>query len=222
MNHPAAIQSLTARHVASAVELHQRVLADEFISRFGRSFLRLYYQAFAASADAVALVAVDPQTGAVIGVLLGTLHPSSHYRFLVRRFGLPLAIAVTRAACVHPKLGWHVIQTRSIRYARGILRSLRGQSREHAQQETPALCTADLTHLGVDPAWRSQGIGSILVQAYEHLAHSAHVDQIDLVTYPPSAGGAGPFYERLGWQTDGQVSRTDEHFVRYTKRLSES
>ncbi len=217
------VQPIARNELTQVVAIHQNVLDDEFITRFGRGFLRRYYMAFIDSPYAVALAALDEgeEQEHVAGVLLGTLHPAQHYHYLVRRHGSFLAGHVAMQALLHPVFGYELYRTRAKRYVQGIYRSLqhRGSSPSNQEIQAPQL-VGDLTHLAVNPAHRGKGIGSLLVRAYEQAAREARLDRIDLVTLPRELGGAGVFYERLGWLPNGtQISRSGEKFIRYSKHL---
>lgn len=212
------VQPLLTGYVQEAVRLHLEQLSDEFITRFGRQFLTIYYQAFAQSPDGVALVAVDITTGRVVGALLGNVGASRHYHYVVKHFGLRLAMAVIRQAILSPRLARDLTRTRACRYTRGILRLVTRKFRRSVSCSTQVEAVADLTHLVVDTDFRAHGVGSHLVTAYESLAWKAGAVRIDLVTLPRHLGGAGTFYERMGFCCVGkQVSRSGEAYLLYRK-----
>lgn len=212
------VRPLLACYVQEAVRLHLEQLSDEFITRFGRRFLTIYYQAFAQSPDGVALVAVDISTERVVGALLGNVGASRHYHYMVKHFGLQLGLALIRQALFSPRLAKDLLRTRARRYIRGVARLITRKFRRSPSCSSQAEAVADLTHLVVDTTLRSHGVGSRLVTAYENLAWQAGAVRIDLVTLPRHLGGAGTFYERLGFSNAGkQVSRSGETFLLYRK-----
>ncbi|OFW75471.1 MAG: hypothetical protein A2201_00430, partial [Alicyclobacillus sp. RIFOXYA1_FULL_53_8] len=189
------IRPLVLSDLGNTVTLHQSQLATEFISRFGKRFLKRYYQAFADSPYAFALVAVETTTNQVVGALLGTVRASAHYRYMTRQCGWRLASLVVLQAILHPSLALEVCRTRAKRYLGGLFRHAVAALRKSQGENVVSFeQVGDLTHLVVDPSRRSQGIGSQLVQAYEFLAWQANVERIDLVTLPRQLGGAGDFY----------------------------
>jgi GNAT superfamily N-acetyltransferase len=203
-------------------KMHSAVLADEFIARFGHRFLRRYYRAFSESPYAVALVAVHHGTGSILGALLGTLNPSEHYRYLTRRHGVHLASIVVLRSLIHFNLARDLVQTRAKRYTQGVMRSLvRKRDMQTGRDTSVALKVCDLTHLFVNRSSQSQGVGTLLTQVYITMVKNAGVDCIDLVTAPVEHGGAGPFYEKLGWDLRRiQVSQSEEKFLLYRLTLS--
>ncbi len=229
---------LSSIYAAEAVTLHEQVFRDEFIARLGVRFLHRYYRAFAESPYAVALIAVSP-SGALAGALLGTLDPGNHYQWLIRKHGLGLAAAVLEQSIRHPSVARMLIRTRLKRYVSGVMRqfikrsgvatanpdsgySVRAtQTIGHVSAKAPKV--GDITHLFVNPGLRSKGVGASLVRAYEHLATRFGIRRIDLVTLPPTEGGAGPFYEKLGWTfAQTRVSRSGETFHLYQKWIEPS
>lgn len=226
----------TKRDVNHLAELHRSVLSDESITQFGRAFMRCYYQAFLTSSYAVVLTAVDEKSGTVLGGLMGTLDPTAHYRLLIRKYGFALTAIVLATSLLHPSVGGMLIRTRLRRYVVGVVRQSfeRNFSRApvfRGAQPTPEsvpdlsarVRVADLCHLFVQPSAQSQGIGSMLVFAYEVEARKFGVDRVDLVTFPSECRGVGAFYEKLGWTLrERRVSRSREEFMLYQKIIGDS
>ena len=197
--------------------LHIEILSDEFIVRFGLRFLKRYYRAFAESSHAVALVAVDDNSGAIVGGLLGTLNPSLHYRYLIRYHGVYLAGTVVLRSLTRWALARDFLRTRIKRYALGVMRSLFRHESQHSH--TAPITTnkvADLTHLFVSSPAHSKGIGSSLMRTYTSMVRRGGIQYIDLVTLPSDLGGAGSFYEKLGCTlVRKHVSQSGEVFLLY-------
>ncbi|WP_054970883.1 GNAT family N-acetyltransferase [Alicyclobacillus ferrooxydans] len=228
----------SARHFTdAAVRMHRAIFPDEFIVSLGQRFLRRYYHAFSESPYGVVLVAVRGKD--VVGGLLGSVDPVQHYRRLTRRHGSTLALSLLMSALARPKVAKALVETRLKRYVLGVLRQLSparhqppAQSAESASP-SPAESSAnetslnhlpadprvgEITHLFVDPELRGLGIGAKLVSVYEEKARHSGVDCVELVTLPFEEGGAGRFYERLGWRVKSSItSRSGESFELYEK-----
>jgi N-acetylglutamate synthase-like GNAT family acetyltransferase len=197
--------------------MHREVLGTEFLARGGERFLRLYHRAWCESPAGLALAAVDAR-GELAGVLLGTLEPALHYRWMARRHGFGLALRLLGHALAHPRFAKELLVTRAARYARGALRVIArrpGPTRGTAAQEKAAQeKEGEITHLMVAPSARGAGIGKALVHEALRAAEAAGVDHLVLVTRPELA--ASGFYLHLGWLPYGELtSRSGEHFVRY-------
>lgn len=213
------MQMLAPPDASATASVHGRGLPHDFVTRFGKRFLAQYHLAFADSPHGTAIVADDRRTGRVVGVLLGTLDTPSHYGFLVRRHGVALATLAAARAVRDPALGRDLAQNRAGRYAGGIARSVFGNRRESQKEALEQV--GFLTHLVVEEEYRGRGVGSLLVAAYEAKAWTAGLRRLELATMPDKHG-AGPFYERLGWEHEGErTSRSGERFALYTRALPE-
>jgi ribosomal protein S18 acetylase RimI-like enzyme len=199
--------------------LHLRALPDDFVTRFGQRFLARYHLAFSESPYATVIVASDYTTGQTVGALLGTLDTPAHYGWLVRHHGAELAALAVARAIRNPKLGWDLARTRAARYIRGIVRSSifgrRSGKGNKGREDRVGL----LAHVMVADDQRGRGIGSSLVRAYEIRAGYAGLERLELATLPDSRG-AGPFYEKIGWENGGErVSQSGERFIVYRRTL---
>jgi ribosomal protein S18 acetylase RimI-like enzyme len=213
----AEVRPLAPAETEAAARLHLRELPHEFLTRLGRGFLARYYRAFVESPHAVALAAVDRGSGGLAGVLIGTLDTRAHYSYLVRRHGLALAGHAALRALGRPSLALELLRTRAVRYLRGIVRHLRRA--EGGPEEPSPERVGFMAFVAVDRARRGGGGGGALIAAYEKLAFEARLDRLELVTLPDGRG-AGPFYERRGWEYAGErVSRSGERYALYVRRL---
>jgi len=213
---PPEVRPLAAGELRAAAGLHGRGLPHEFLSRLGRRFLERYYRAFAESPHAAALAAADPGSGRVCGVLIGAFDVRAHYAFVIRRHGAALAAAVAFAALRDPRLLYLLVRTRLVRYLRGVLRSL-AYGRAPLPGEREARRVGLLASVVVEEGFRGAGLGRALVAEFERRAWERGVEGLELVTLPDGRG-AGPFYERLGWEPAGErVSRSGERYALYVR-----
>lgn len=218
-----------------AALLHERELPHEFLTRFGAGFLSCYYQAFIQSPYAVALVASVAGNGSpestdgagdgartLGGVLIGTFDTRAHYSYLVRRHGTRLALSTLRQAGKSPRLAVELVRTRLLRYLRGIFRSLgyaAGTKPKKEEAERDDGQVGFLAYVAVDGSRRGHGIGGRLFEAYEELASEAGLQRLELVTLPDERGAA-PFFERMGWEREGEItSRSGERYAFFTRHL---
>lgn len=215
------VRALVDDDVAAAVRLHLQVLNMEFLSRFGPSFMSTYYRAWRETPGALSLVAVD-DNDVLVGALLGASAPATHVRAMVRTHGVRLATRLALYALTHPRIARELIVTRGRRYARGLWRLLGARLRRRTAsprvQVEPVV--GEITHVLVDPHVQGQGIGRALVTAAIDQARVSGVDELVLVTPPDMT--ARHFYERLGWQLEGDMrSRSGEEFLRFRYFLNE-
>ncbi len=208
--------------IGSAVELHQRAMAGEFLAAGGDRFLRAYYRAWLASPAAVGLC-VRGGDGQALGVLLGSVNPGLHYRSMVRTSGAVLACLLLGHALTHPRWGLTLVRTRARRYLRGLFRLLRRRGMTSAGTAPAGTAPdprpiAEVTYLMVAPEARGRGYARALLDEAGRLALDANAEALVVVTR--SGGSAERFYERLEWTRVGAVvSASGERFVRYEKRL---
>lgn len=219
------VRRMGTADVEGAIDLHQVGLKNEFITRLGRRLLHRYYRAWVSSPTGLCLLAEVPGEPAVAGLLLGSVNPAAHYRFILRHHGPGLAAAVLGQSIRHPSLGLDLIRTRGLRYARGAIRALWGTVRR-PQPTPPADHTVvsprvgEITHVAVAASRRRTGIGRSLLRAAEDAMREAGVDRIDLVT-PLDDEGAARFYETTGWVKVGEIQTSGaEEFARYAKTLA--
>ena len=216
------IRELRREDVPQAAALHERVLHMEFLARCGGPFLRRYYRAWATSPGGIAVVAVADD-GDVVGALLGSHDPPGHVRAMLRGGAAGLLVRMVAHAVRHPRFGADLVATRFRRYVGGLWRMLTAAARRRATAGSPgdppaeaggAPRVGEITHLLVDPRCQGAGVGRSLVMQAMAEARRNGATELVLVTPPDLA--ARQFYERLGWEEDGEVtSRSGEAFVRY-------
>jgi GNAT superfamily N-acetyltransferase len=228
-----SVTELGVADVPTSARLHAEVLHMEFLARCGERFLRSYHRAWISSEDGMALAARDG-SGELVGVLLGALHPETHFRAMVRRSGLVLGFWLIVQAASRPSFARELVATRGARYVRGLTRigvaAVRRLARRRintAQRrgELPSTTTeqsrvGEVTHVMVLPASQGKGVGRALLERAADKGTAARLDELVLVTPPDLA--AVHFYEHLGWKTAGSLtSRSREDFVRFSLRLNE-
>lgn len=219
-----AVRAVRRGDLAATARLHRRALPRGFFARLGDRFVRRYHASFAASPDAVVLVAEDPTRQRPAGFLAGTLENATHYRWVLRRRGLVLALSGLAALARRPGMAVEFLRTRTGRYLRAVRRQLgrhvpvgRRPGRadaappdvappSKAAEDSPPV-VAVLTHVAVDPAAQGDGVGRRLVEAFVERARRAGAHEVRLIT--DAEGEAAPFYRRLGWRSCGRRRAAD-------------
>jgi ribosomal protein S18 acetylase RimI-like enzyme len=243
---PVEIRQLRREDTTASATLHREVLDMEFLARCGPRFLRCYHRAWIDSPASLALAAVD-EHGRLVGVLLGALDPSTHFRTMVRRHGLALTVWLVARAMTDRTFGRELLTTRLSRYAGGVVRivssgvsSALWRTSVESPGPTPAApvstagdsdaaapsgrgirapTSGEITHLMVTPDMRGGGVGRELLAEAGRLGKRGGLDDFVLVTPPDLAARA--FYEHLGWHFVGELtSRSGESFVRYRLPLT--
>jgi GNAT superfamily N-acetyltransferase len=220
------IDRLGPDEVVRTASEHVVELPHGFFTQLGERFVARYHRSFVASPFGVALAA--RRDGELVGVLLGTHRNRAHYRWVVHEHGVPLALVAIAALVSRPGTAVRLLRTRWRRYTVGLLRLVR---RRTGRSPAPAVpgggddrpeVVAVLAHMWVSPAGRRQGVGRRLVDAFVREVTLTGSTEAHLVTLA-DGDGAGPFYERLGWEPG--VERVDPDgrlFRAYRRRLTAS
>ena len=204
------------RDLAAAADIHYECLRHGLFPQLGRRFLRAYLATFIDSPHAVALVAVTH--GGPVGFLVGTFEDADHYRFVLRRHGLRLALRGSAAILLRPRVALHFARTRARRYARAATRLAGGAVASAAS--VAGVPTGVLAHVAVAPAGRGRGMGAGLVDEFAGRASARGLRALRLVTRADGQG-AGDFYWRLGWQMLGtHGDRDGVTWARYRLELA--
>ncbi|MFE4666045.1 GNAT family N-acetyltransferase [Streptomyces sp. NPDC056716] len=197
---------MAAEDLAFVVDQHLVHFPDGFFARLGRPYLTAYTRTYLTSRHARAYVAESD--GVAVGFLVGVIDPVAHRRHVLDEHGRGLALRACAALSVRPRLALHFVRTRLGRYARKLLPRVREQHPEPAPGTSGAGVSAVLAHVVVSTHLRSYGLGSAFVQRFVQDADAAGCARVCLVTVA-GPGGAGRYYERLGWLRTGE-HRTPE------------
>lgn len=200
------LREMRLRDLRVAAKIHHHCLPHGLFPQMGKRFLRAYLATFIASPHAVALVAVTH--GSPVGFLVGTFEDRAHYRFVLRRHGVRLALAGVVALASRPGVAWHFARTRARRYVSGFVRLAGRRSAPTAPTAGPMGGDSVLTHVAVDPLGRSRGAGASLVEEFVERCRARGVSEVRLVTRA-GPDGAGAFYARLGWRAAGAYCDRD-------------
>ena len=181
---------------------HLRHFPDGFFARLGPTFLAAYNRTYLTGPDARAYIAeVDGQP---VGFLIGGIDPVAHRGRVLRESGRGLLLRALGSLCLRPFLALHFIRTRLVRYGRKLIPN---RTASQAPAVGPVGITAVLDYVVVAEHARCRGIGARLVACFVKDATDAGCARVTLVT--AAEGGAGPYYERHGWQRQGEI-RTPE------------
>ncbi|WP_051859918.1 GNAT family N-acetyltransferase [Streptomyces anulatus] len=175
---------------------------EGFFARLGPRFLAAYNRAYLTSPDARAYTAETG--GQPVGFLVGVTDPAAHRRHVLRDHGRGLLLRALGSLCVRPRLAVHFIRTRLARYCRKLIPH---RAARQAPAGAPSGVTAVLAHVVVAEHARSRGIGAALIARFVEDAADADCARVTLVTV--AEGGAGPYYEWLGWLRQGETRTPD-------------
>ena len=203
---PLSLRRMALGDLPFATEAHRKHFPQNVMGRLGRPFLRRYYRSFIESAQAAATVAeID---GQICGYLVGILDTREHRSWLLRRHGSALAVTALPGLVFHPRLTTAVLARRVTRRLQRAFRPCR--SGRHGEVQG---AVAVLSHVAVTEDARGRGVGHALVQEFVNEARVFGCDRIALATVD-GPGGAGPFYERRGWQLQARTRTADGRWIR--------
>ena len=181
---------------------HLKHFPDSFFARLGPTFLTAYNGTYLTGPDARAYIAETD--GQPVGFLIGGTDPAAHRRHVLRDYGRGLLFRALGSLCLRPRLALHFLRTRLVRYGRKLIPN-------RAARQAPAAghsgVTAVLDYVVVAEHARRRGIGARLIARFVKDATDAGCARVTLVT--AAEGGAGPYYDRLGWRRQGEI-RTPE------------
>ena len=193
----------TAADVPALAALHRRAFPDFFLSRLGEPFLRQLYLGYISDPDAVVSVA-RAQDGRVVGVCVGTTHPSGFFSRLLKQrffgfFGASL-LAVLR----------------NPRFAPRLLAAL-----TYRGDVPPGLDGALMSSSCVDPDAQNGGIGRALDDAWRVRAAQLGAQTAFLITDADGNDAVNRFHQRGGWQlSDQYVTSQGRRMNRYRHELA--
>ncbi|MFD6335564.1 GNAT family N-acetyltransferase [Streptomyces niveus] len=196
------------QHLPYVVREHRRLFPDGFFARLGPGFLGAYTGLYLTSPHALAFIAESE--GRPVGFLVGVTDPVLHRRHTLRRHGGKLLTHAICGLAVRPGLLLHFLRTRLPRYYRKLTRrqppsAPLAQASPTQASPTPPGPGAVLAHVAVADEASSQGIGADLMERFVAAATIAGCGRVSLVT-AEGPQGAGPYYERRGWQLVGRTA----------------
>ena len=227
---PTHVRPMREQDLRQSAAIHHGELDDSFFARLGPRFLQAYHRTYVTSPHAVALVVVTG--GRVQGFLVGVLAPTAHGAYVLRTWGVRLAVVGGMALLVRPRELVLFLRTRLGRYARGLWRRRRGAAGTSAPAQggtsAPAQAgisppaqpetSAVLSHLAVCRSAQGSGAGAALVARFAQEVRAASVSSIVLLT-AVDGPGAG-FYRRLGYTEQGNVVGGDgQTWLRFRQQL---
>ncbi len=194
-----AIRPMSDEDLDLCAALQAATLAHGFYAALGQRFLRAYLATFASSPHAIALVVATSEVPA--GMVVGTVRPAQHTRWLLRHHGVRLATLGAAALAVRPRLAARFVRTRVGRYRRA-WHNAKMPARPQPRQ------VAVLSHVAVAPGAQRAGLGSRLVGAFLDAATAAGSEQVILSTLTGTAGAAD-FYRRSNWREQTTTTSFD-------------
>jgi GNAT superfamily N-acetyltransferase len=232
------VRTATPDDLHRTADWHCDQLRLGLFPRLGPRFVRHWHATYLTSPHGVALIAEADAADAArpgrfepVAFLLGSTCATAHTQHVVLRHRVALGFTGVVALLRRPTVARDFTTTRARRYwkrlrdpvARTVPTSpgadAAGDAVSPAGPARPRV--AVLTAVVVDPAHHGSGAGSAVVQEFLARAALAGSTRAELVT--SAEGGAGGFYERIGWQACGRTFSGDgDPLLRFSLDLSQA
>ena len=202
------IIALAPPHAAAAARLHIAGQPDTFLTSLGPALLTTIYSALPQSTAGFGFVALSDgpvpatsvQSASVVGFVSATTSTGRLFLELGTRHLPAFVPALLRRFAQQPRLLLHCVQT--------VLYPLL-----HTSANTSA-AAAELLSIMVEPTWRSQGVGTQLVEQLVAACRARQIPALD-VTVAVANQAAQRFYVRHGFVEHGTFQLYGRPMYRY-------
>ena len=180
--------------INAVARLHRRAFPDTRSTKLGKPYIRKMFRWFLAFQPDLSLVA--RKDGEIVGYVVGAVGGYGRKLFRYAFF------EVLWGLLIHPKL-WFQSQTFLLwrSYLKGLFPA--DNVKSDREENQPEVVKAALAGIGVDPDQRGQGIGTILVNAFESAAKSQGVGLLTLSVHADNIS-ARRLYDGCGWTMDSE------------------
>jgi ribosomal protein S18 acetylase RimI-like enzyme len=206
---PQTVSSMSEGDLPEVIAVHRNAFQGYMNTSLGGWYLRRFLGWFAATENAIALVARD-QNSECSGYVVGA--PVGYQSQLNRQLLVPAAFGLVS----HP---WVVLERRVQRAVVARLSSLLANKRRFSDSNSSLPPpTISLVGIGVTAKAQGTGAGSRLMEAFQDEARSMGMCSMRLSVYPDNTA-ARKLYEKNGWTplTDSESPRVA---MFYTKIMS--
>ena len=175
------ITQMSQDHVRPAVDVHMRSFQTFFLTFLGPAFLREFYASFVVDEEGIGVVAMN-DTGALVGIAVGSVRPEGYFKRLLRRRWWAFCKASLWAALRRPSI---------------IPRLFRAMF--YRGEAPPGPPRSLLSSIAVEPSQQRGGVGRALVEAWVAEAGRRGSKGCFLTTDAEGNDAVNAFYQRLGW-----------------------
>ena len=194
-----AVAAAEVEHLDGMADAHVAAFPGQFLTLMGRGFLRCFYRFYVAQPGGIALVAVEPATGRVAGLVVGG-EPALRGRFLRRHLVRFLATALPRAfvhSRVRRRLGEHLGD--ALGKIGRKLRLLSPERRPPEPPEDPPGTWSNLLSVCTRPEFRGRGVGTVLMEAFRAESRRRGYRSLRLSVHNDNEAAIA-LYKKAGWQ----------------------
>ena len=181
------------------VSIHLNTFTGFFLTFMGRGFLNQMYRSYCDHDESGLLVAED--NGKSVGFLAYSGNFSGLYKFMIKTRLIPFGWYSVGAFFRRPSAFMHIIK------------ALQKPSEVKREEKY-----VELSSIGVDPAIKSKGVGSLLIDELKKIVDFNKFAYITLETDAVDNDGAIHFYEKNGFVRE-RMYETDEGRKMYEYRF---
>lgn len=181
------------------VSIHLNTFTGFFLTFMGRGFLNQMYRSYCDHSESGLLVAED--NGKAVGFLAYSGNFSGLYKFMIKTRLIPFGWYSVGAFFRRPSAFMHIIKA--------FLKPSEVKREEKY---------VELSSIGVDPAVKSKGVGSLLIDELKKIVDFNKFAYITLETDAVNNDGAIHFYEKNGFVRE-RMYETDEGRKMYEYRF---
>jgi len=190
------IEPIAYENLRRLARCHRRCFPGYFLSNLGERFIALFYQDILESPIGLGFVAVDDDSGDVVGLVAGNLDGTAFLAWSFRRHLCRKALQVFAQLFRSLRL-WGQLASRVCGAAGSAVRRLTGR-RGSSGGLHPLDARARLLSIGVVPERRGTPIGAELIRRFEEACGQRGESRVGLSVFADNAR-AIRFYEKTGW-----------------------
>jgi len=202
------VEPMQLADINAVTRLHRQVFPHSRSTKLGAPYVKKMFRWFIKYQPGLKLV--TREDGEITGYVVGAIGGYGRKLFRFAFFEVVIGLLA------HPKL-W--FQSETFLLWRSYLKGLFPQKASNTvhNEDQPVTVRAALAGIGVDPDRQGQGIGRILVTAFEDAARELGVNKLTLSVHKGNVN-ARRLYDRCGWVVDSE--NKEANTVHYMKVIS--
>jgi ribosomal protein S18 acetylase RimI-like enzyme len=172
------VKTLQKSEIEQIVKLHQKILNESVLNKFGYSFLFIIYKSIPENPQNIVLVLRDKKK--IVGFTVATLDSSNFYKKIVNNNFLLLSLAIIKTIILNPLLLYQVMSW--------ILN-------KSSSKKYPA----ELQFIALDSNYQGKGLGTKMVKELVKLFKSSNINYFKVGTKKNNLL-SNKFYRKLGYK----------------------
>ena len=176
------IENITTESIGEVVDVHMNAFPEFFLTFLGPKFLREFYNSFTYDPVGIGFIAIDENSGQIVGAIVGPLNPEGYFKRLLKRKWHVFCLASLGAVIKKPSVIKRLF--RAVFY--------RGEAPQGPKR-------ALLSSIAVSPNHQKEGIGRTLVKRWMQEVQRQGAAGCFLTTDAVGNDTVNDFYKSLGW-----------------------